>query len=775
MALSPSTNNQNERVMLRDERLDLFDESIKRCFPQLDDEFSNLERLKGDAQKEHGDYVCMNVLTICESLRRLDPHLFHQEPTRVIARKLLKVVKEENQKSKMIEKACIRDVAFITFRLSLEWMTERIKRLVRGGINSWAPVLAQESLVVDGPAPAIPAPATEFLYADEIRFRYIREMLIRMLDYSGIAVGTGLTSNKSCNAVREYFTKERGVIASMRHGTPLFDVKGEDLADNIYKDLETLWSAIYDQRGQVIVFVTPVRYLGYVKKCFDAAKDEKWLSGECSLRSCGYRTSSVERDKLQYLWSLPDSFIPLSLIEIGTIAGYTREASLECAIKYEYLKTHRLAECTLSYDDMFAEEGNTFLYLLKTRFTLVRDENFGGRIGIGNTKECFRRERELALHLVQFTEIIEEACLTFMLHPVCEYIWILCKKFISYYTEAYLRTSKVRLLWDATKMVMDQCFHLLGITPDSSRESSRSVPYEIKTGFEVIPSLVSDTRPKDLNPRFEMFSMSVDLSDSSFKNGALFGTVSLIDTDGLLYDERLPLNENEHGHVAYFYREWHAAIGIGQNAVVYFGSPSPCYIVPFLSVLEIYVRLFVTTADMSFVMCNRPTPINLSKIWVDQENYIRGTLSFECDDGRILMEYIALRDAVDTTMELSLESPNDPLLKECVSGCIFAYYDKMLDHLDDLRQRDYKAVIFEAPENDSELKVGPLPLHKSVMAVPVDGTLVFEAQFFDKSGKVILDTTSRFGAKTQDRSEWLMPLKNCFLKLTIKWSKGQVA
>ncbi|GKB95543.1 hypothetical protein Tco_0981680 [Tanacetum coccineum] len=190
-------------------------------------------------------------------------------------------------------------------------------------------------------------------------------------------------------------------------------------------------------------------------------------------------------------------------------------------------------------------------------------------------------------------------------------------------------------------------------------------------------------------------------------------------------------------------------------------------------------------------MCNCLETIKLSEIWDDQLDHKLGTLAYEVHDGSILIDYIALRDAVDVTMKLSLESPNDPLFKACVSGCILAYYEDMLDHLDGLRQGCYKAIIFKAAEVKaakdgskqksvpaefgSELNVGRLPLRKSVMAVPVNGTLVFEARFHDKFGKLIVNTKERFHAQTQDSSEWLMPLiKGCFLKLTLEWSKGRV-
>ena len=64
--------------------------------------------------------------------------------------------------------------------------------MVFSGIDIWAPDLPLGSLVLDCPTPAIDAD----LHADEIRLSYITEMLFRMLDYSGVAVSRGRTSDQ---------------------------------------------------------------------------------------------------------------------------------------------------------------------------------------------------------------------------------------------------------------------------------------------------------------------------------------------------------------------------------------------------------------------------------------------------------------------------------------------------------------------------------------------------------------------------------------------------
>ncbi|GJV49086.1 hypothetical protein Tco_1439298, partial [Tanacetum coccineum] len=42
--------------------------------------------------------------------------------------------------------------------------------------------------------------------------------------------------------------------------------------NNVYEDLASLWCGIYEQKTDLIVYVTLVRQRDYIIKCFDAAK-----------------------------------------------------------------------------------------------------------------------------------------------------------------------------------------------------------------------------------------------------------------------------------------------------------------------------------------------------------------------------------------------------------------------------------------------------------------------------------------------------------------------
>nr|GEW94849.1 arginine--tRNA ligase, chloroplastic/mitochondrial [Tanacetum cinerariifolium] len=451
-----------------------------------------------------------DVLTICQGLRSIHPDLFSLKRPLDIAQELIEDVKKNQKSVKMLDNLHTHDVGYITFNLSSEWMVKRIKKMLGEGIDTWAPVNLDRA-VVNSPTLAIGAD----LHADVIRSCYIREMISRMLAYSGVAVG---------HRDHSYWSRDAEEAIRKIPGRT-----GRSPLNNVFKDLGTLWQAINVQRGELIVFVTPVRQREHVEQCIAAAETVKWLPGEWSptVLCIGYRTSSTEREKLDSVWNEFESHPKAAyLVRLGN--GYDKKGQNPS----------------------------------KTGQNRAQNEKRG--------------------------KVIDSACLTFQLHPVCEYVRNLCKKFTSYWEEVLqhldLKTFRSKLfLCDASRVVMQKCFHLLGITPGLSRTSSRvmlsklkRVPWE-ETPFEdhFIPLPVSDARPEHFNSRFEMFGMNVIVYHPDFEMGDVYGNVSLIDKEGLLFDQRLALDKNDNGHVSYFYHELDEAIGICRNSDLFFGNPSP--------------------------------------------------------------------------------------------------------------------------------------------------------------------------------------------------------
>ncbi|KAG4161331.1 hypothetical protein ERO13_D01G047750v2 [Gossypium hirsutum] len=80
-------------------------------------------------------------------------------------------------------------------------------------------------------------------------------------------------------------------------------------------------------------------------------------------------------------------------------------------------------------------------------------------------------ERDLGLHLLQFAEVVEEACTNLLPNVMGDYPNNLSEIFSKFYNSPECKvigsdkeTSRL-LLCEATAVVMRKCFNLLGITP----------------------------------------------------------------------------------------------------------------------------------------------------------------------------------------------------------------------------------------------------------------------------------------------------------------------
>ncbi|GJW83408.1 hypothetical protein Tco_0156553 [Tanacetum coccineum] len=100
-SMAPSTNKKHDRRMLREEIQEIFDGSIRNCFPDL-----------------------VDVVFWCSRLRSVDPDLFSLKRPLDIARELIQDVKENPKSVKMLDNLHTHDVGYITFKLSSEWMVK---------------------------------------------------------------------------------------------------------------------------------------------------------------------------------------------------------------------------------------------------------------------------------------------------------------------------------------------------------------------------------------------------------------------------------------------------------------------------------------------------------------------------------------------------------------------------------------------------------------------------------------------------------------------------
>lgn len=144
------------------------------------------------------------------------------------------------------------------------------------------------------------------------------------------------------------------------------------------------------------------------------------------------------------------------------------------AIKYADLSKNRLSDYVFNLDQMLALDGNTAPYLL---YAYVRIYSlFGkynglspmeyqcGKITISNTKE-----RNLALHLSKFTDVILQSTIESYPHYLCNYAYELAVAFMHFYEscpimqeDTAVRESRLSLA-SLVALVLKTVFDLLGI------------------------------------------------------------------------------------------------------------------------------------------------------------------------------------------------------------------------------------------------------------------------------------------------------------------------
>ncbi|GKC61438.1 hypothetical protein Tco_1089036 [Tanacetum coccineum] len=171
--------------------------------------------------------------------------------------------------------------------------------------------------------------------------------------------------------------------------------------------------------------------------------------------------------------------------------------------------------------------------------------------------------------------------------------------------------------------------------------------------------------------------MFISINDATEK-GTLSGVISLKD-------------DKTTGFVDFFSHGMCKPIAICNKSYIPFSNPSAIYEWYFNSPIEIYMNLIVkddARKDAFELSCGKGA-LKTSNFW--QEKKIRtkcDTIAFENSTGLLQIHYILLKDALDTTLEVTFESPDSKGLQ--VRGHIFAWYgESVLDELPDAQRMFY--------------------------------------------------------------------------------------
>ncbi|KAL7229881.1 hypothetical protein ACSBR2_008437 [Camellia fascicularis] len=277
---------------------------------------------------------------------------------------------------------------------------------------------------------------------------------------------------------------------------PLIVVKKDGGFNYASTDLAALWYRLNEEKAEWIIYVTDVGQREHFEMFFTAAKRAGWLPagenmypktnhvgsglvlGEDGKR---FRTRSTEVVRLVDLLDEAKSRCKAVLVERGKADEWTEEELDQTAeavgygaVKYADLKNNILTNYTFNFDQMLNDKGNTAVYLLYAHARIcsiirksgknIEELRKTGTIVLANPDE-----RALGLHLLQFAEIVEEACTNLLPNVLCEYLYDLSEFFTRFYSNCQVVGSTEEmsrlLLCEATAVVMRKCFYLLGIVP----------------------------------------------------------------------------------------------------------------------------------------------------------------------------------------------------------------------------------------------------------------------------------------------------------------------
>lgn len=153
-------------------------------------------------------------------------------------------------------------------------------------------------------------------------------------------------------------------------------------------------------------------------------------------------------------------------------------------IKYSDLSHNHNHEYVFSFDKMLEDKGNTAVYLLYayTRIkSIARNANFSPE----DIKELSKKysislehekEWKLGKVLLRFPDVLFKITKDLYLHCLCEYVYEIATTFTEFYDSCYciekdssgdiVKINHGRiLLSEATALVMERCFNILGLNP----------------------------------------------------------------------------------------------------------------------------------------------------------------------------------------------------------------------------------------------------------------------------------------------------------------------
>ena len=290
------------------------------------------------------------------------------------------------------------------------------------------------------------------------------------------------------------------------NGRKIIEIKGYELPLTVIKsdggytydttDLAALKYRLIEQKMDTIIYVVDSGQSLHFQLLFEVAKLTGWLKDHQEIKHIGFglvlgsdkkKFRSRDGNTVKLIDLLDESLIKAQKVlddhkhdHLETEKKEIVKAVAYGSIKYADLSTIRLNNYCFSFDKMLSLKGNTGAYQLYEYVricSILRNAGQYVEMAIKSVEDFKLTEREeiyLCKILLQFPEIIDKMSEDLLLNSLCSYLYELTNAFSSFHLKCrclYYDDNKelVRadlnrvLICVATKLIMGQCFDILGI------------------------------------------------------------------------------------------------------------------------------------------------------------------------------------------------------------------------------------------------------------------------------------------------------------------------
>ena len=251
-------------------------------------------------------------------------------------------------------------------------------------------------------------------------------------------------------------------------------------------DIAALWYRLNTLKADWVIYVTDARQRQHFSMLFALADKAGWEPGKLSHVAFG---SVLGADKKPFKTRSGEMISLISLLEeaekraIGILENRPEMSDIDTkeigrsvgigALKYCDLRNDLVKDYVFDWEAMLAFEGNTATYIQNA---FVRIQSIFRKANVVRNDLTYpivlthEYEKKLALHILEFPDVIESVCQALKPHYLCTYLFDLCATFHEFYEHCRvlnlpdqdLSCSRLSLLLKVSQ-VLDKGLDLLGI------------------------------------------------------------------------------------------------------------------------------------------------------------------------------------------------------------------------------------------------------------------------------------------------------------------------